>query len=409
MLTNNKSAFTLIELLIVIGVLATLATVSILVINPAQMIAQSRDARRLAELKSLGSALSLAEINGLSLGTGNTVYVSLPGVSDCNGLGLPNLPVGWSYACSTSANYQKIDGTGWIPVNFVSLTTGSPFSTLPVDPVNAVSSGNYYAYVSGGSYKLTALLESEKQASRMNKDGGPDVGLYETGSNLNLANFQRGLVGYWKMDEGSGTLSDSSGNGNNGTQSGGVVYGVAGKAGNALSFDGVNDYVGVGNNLEWSGALTVAAWHKRNVKDITNADGIIGNFYWASDANLRKGWVQRYYINTDSFAFLIELTNGSTVEEKQITYTTSVGNWYYGVAVFDPTTRIVSWYVDGVLRGTATGSVGFNQIAFDSPYQMSTGNNPVNNGYFPGSIDEARIYNRALSAAEILAIYNATK
>ena len=40
---------------------------------------------------------------------------------------------------------------------------------------------------------------------------------------------------------------------------------------------------------------------------------------------------------------------------------------------------------------------------------MSIGNNPVNNGYFPGIIDDVRIYNRALSAAEILAIYNATK
>ncbi|MEK7574083.1 MAG: LamG-like jellyroll fold domain-containing protein [Patescibacteria group bacterium] len=54
-------------------------------------------------------------------------------------------------------------------------------------------------------------------------------------------------------------------------------------------------------------------------------------------------------------------------------------------------------------------SVGFNQIAFDSPYQMRIGNNPINNGYFPGIIDDVRIYNRALSAAEILAIYNATK
>ena len=67
----------------------------------------------------------------------------------------------------------------------------------------------------------------------MNKDGGPDAGLYESGSNLNLANFQRGLVGYWKLDETSGTLPIHLVSKNNSTQSGGVAYGVAGKAGNA--------------------------------------------------------------------------------------------------------------------------------------------------------------------------------
>ena len=411
-LDKSGAGFTLIELLIVIGVLAILATVSILVINPAQMIAQSRDARRLTELKGLNSALSLAEINNLSLGVGNTVYVSLPGPSNCSGLGLPDLPVGWFYACSTSANYKKVDGSGWIPVNFNLISSGSPFSVLPVDPVNAVAAGNYYTYVTGGSYELTAVLESDKQSVKAVNDGDAYPGVFSLRSSpapLTPGIRDRGLVGYWKLDEASGALSDSSGYGNNGTQSGGVAYGATGKVGNALSFDGVNDYVDIGNNLEWPGALTFLSWHQRTTRDTVNADGIFGNWFWDSNVNLRKGWTQRYYINTDSLCLLIELTNGLTNQETQPCYTVNLGNWYLVAGVFSPADRSVKLYVDGELRSSATGSTGFNQIAYDSPYPMRIGYNPVNGGYFSGFIDEARIYNRALSAAEIKAIYEATK
>ena len=74
---------------------------------------------------------------------------------------------------------------------------------------------------------------------------------------------EKGLVGYWKFDEIKGGIAkDSSGNGNDGT-----IYGaeaIAGKTGQVLSFDGVNDYVDCGNNgsLKITDAITVEAWVK---------------------------------------------------------------------------------------------------------------------------------------------------
>jgi uncharacterized membrane protein len=71
-------------------------------------------------------------------------------------------------------------------------------------------------------------------------------------------------VGYSKFDEGSGTAaSDSSGNNNTGTLVNGPVW-TAGQAGNALSFDGVNDYVQVNANtiFNLSKPFTVAFWFK---------------------------------------------------------------------------------------------------------------------------------------------------
>ena len=57
--TKLKKGFTLIELLIVIGILAVLATVTVLVLNPAELFRQARDSQRLADLGAVRGALGL--------------------------------------------------------------------------------------------------------------------------------------------------------------------------------------------------------------------------------------------------------------------------------------------------------------------------------------------------------------
>ena len=218
----------------------------------------------------------------------------------------------------------------------------------------------------------------------------------------------QGLVGCWLFNEGAGRrVHDLSGRGNHGT-----LIDIAtpptpdsgwnpGRVGIGLKFDGVNDYIDCGDNLEWPGALSVSSWYKRNYKDTVNADGIIGNWYFIANSQLRRGWLLRYYINTDLLVFIIELTNGSSIQERQISYTTNVGEWYHAVAVFNPSDRSIKLYVNGILRSSTTVSADYNQIVHDSPYPMRIGYNPVNGGYFPGLIDEVCIYNRALSASEV--------
>ena len=125
-LKQNKS-FTLIELLIVIGILAVLATTVLLVINPAQMVKQSRDANRITEINQINKALLLFQSFGGSstnMGTHGTVYVSVPSdQADCSDLSLPALGGGYVYACKPSTTYRNIDGTGWIPTP-ISLVPG---------------------------------------------------------------------------------------------------------------------------------------------------------------------------------------------------------------------------------------------------------------------------------------------
>jgi prepilin-type N-terminal cleavage/methylation domain-containing protein len=207
--------FTLLELLIVIGILAVLATTVVLVINPGDLLARSRDSRRISDLSTLNSAINLALISNpsLSLGTPNTIYVSLPSDQpDCSDLGLPSHS-GWTYHCATQDNLTKTNGDGWIPINFTQMDIGSPISHLPLDPKNTyikdlTQSNDFfftYAVNSSNQWELNAKTESSRfgftdrdgfpivnAATTPINDGG-DNGLYEIGSNLTIIPDSGGL------------------------------------------------------------------------------------------------------------------------------------------------------------------------------------------------------------------------
>jgi prepilin-type N-terminal cleavage/methylation domain-containing protein len=100
-MSKRRPGFTLIELLVVIAILAVLAVVVILTLNPAGLLQESRDSNRLSDMATLNTSLSLADNSGESLGSANTVYVSVPDPvatstagDQCQGLGLPTLPGG---------------------------------------------------------------------------------------------------------------------------------------------------------------------------------------------------------------------------------------------------------------------------------------------------------------------------
>jgi competence protein ComGC len=186
---HRTESFTLVELLIVIGILAILTVAVLIYLNPVEYLKQSRDVTRGSDLQNLNSALSLVEsqVPNAYFGEKNTVYVSVPdesaASSTCPTLGLPSLPVGWNYGCVDSAHLRNTNGTGWVPVNFTE-TVGLSFSTLPVDPVNVTSTQEYYTYTPGGSWALTALLESQKYQQIVGNT--PDKTRFQIGTDLKL-------------------------------------------------------------------------------------------------------------------------------------------------------------------------------------------------------------------------------
>ncbi len=394
---SARSAFTLIELLVVIAIIAILAVVVILTLNPQEQIKQARDSNRLSDLATLTKALSLYQSDyGGTLGNASTVYVSVPAVnSNCSDLGLPALPAGWSYACASTSTYRKIDGTGWIPVNFQNVSFGSPLGTLPVDPVNTTTTQNYYTYVIGGTgnnqYEVSTLMESQRYATEEATDGGSDPASYEVGSNLAIAPFTHGLVGYWKFDEGSGIYAaDSSGFNDTATFAGPDSHWGSGKNGNAGYFGG-SDYASATTPVtQLPKGYTMMAWFKPTVLAV--GDNIIASLglpYISFHASGNQAFTSANISGTQ------RTISGSTV--------ISTGNWYLIAGTYDNQTLAV--YLNGNLENSAVypGTLSNPNVSF------CMGAHVCNSYWTYGYLDDMRLYNRALSAAEIQAIYNATK
>ncbi len=186
----NKKGFTLIELLIVIGILAILTAAVVIVLNPAELLKQSRDSQRMTDLDAMKNAIALFladektfTANG-SVVTGNC-YVYPAGVA---------LNCGGRHGAKTTTAVQStvVTGGGWIPLNLTAISSGSPLSALPIDPTNNTT---YFYSFSGDTTQLTfeldAFLESTKYASKMVNDGGnlnsATTGFYEVGNSPGLA------------------------------------------------------------------------------------------------------------------------------------------------------------------------------------------------------------------------------
>ena len=193
---KNKKGFTLIELLVVIAIVAVLSVVVILTLNPAELLKQARDSNRMADLTSLKTAIALYLVDStgtVSIGaSADTCYVSLgssPGTRCTNG---SDYWFGAGYTTIVATTSRAVNSAGWLPVNFSAITSGSPFSQLPIDPIN--NSTYYYAYAATTTYhsfKLVTNMESSRYQNggggdAESTDGGIQAAAFEVGSMLSL-------------------------------------------------------------------------------------------------------------------------------------------------------------------------------------------------------------------------------
>jgi len=207
-----------------------------------------------------------------------------------------------------------------------------------------------------------------------------------------------GRVGVYPFEEGSGaTTADFSDVHNNGTLDG-ANWTTAGKYGNALVFPG-GSLVDLGNpgTLQLTGSMTVSAW--------INSSTFPGNDA-AIVSKLSGGDLLGYQLDTTvdtgprTIGFKLSDAQGALMAR----YGSSVlqpNTWYHVAGVYDAQAQTLNVYLNGVLdNGTLTGTVSSTQ--HESPMNVYIGKRPGANGYeFLGIIDDVRIYNRALSQAEI--------
>ncbi len=421
---HPRRGFTLIELLVVIAIIAILAVVVVLVLNPAQLLAQSRDANRVSDMATLSSAMNLyqTDLSGApsySLGNASSVYISVPDASStCGDLALSVLPSGDAWTCASSSNYRVASNSGWLPINFQSISAGAPFGSVPVDPVNQTSSGLFYAYNTNGSkYEITANFESSKY--KQNYGNNPQITLfpdvvYSGSPNISLLYSSSGLAGYWPLNEGSGSVAiDASGNGNNGAWSGtaignGGTYYTGGKVGAyGGDFDGSTDYVNIPNaaSLDISGSgshVTLMAW-----------------VYLTQNSNVE--WVIRKGIEGyDGSEWGMDIGTGNYVDFRSVegagrsergNTQLSLNQWYFVAATCSNGDTDPIIYVNGIRQSlTITDGSGSQFTFYPTSNAVRIGNSaPNDTANFYGAINDVRVYNRILSPAEVMAIYNAEK
>ncbi len=209
--------------------------------------------------------------------------------------------------------------------------------------------------------------------------------------------LDNGLVGYWKMDEASwngtaGEVRDSSGTGNNGTGGASVTTG-AGKYGLGGVFNGTTQYVSVANNstLNIATNITAAAWVYPTT--ISGAAEIINKKTDAGSSG--------YRLRRSGATIIFEYSDGATVRIQVISPIKLVANqWQHVAATYDGQKVRIFYNGTEVYEEAHTGAMITNtSTLYLGAY------NALNAYWWAGSLDEVRLYNRALSPAEITQLY----
>jgi parallel beta-helix repeat protein len=239
-----------------------------------------------------------------------------------------------------------------------------------------------------GPLTLTASTTIKAKAFKSGHSASPEATASYTVSQGAPASA---LVGHWKFDEGTGTTAaDSSGNANHGVLVNGPLW-TTGKIGNALYFDGSDDSVNIphSNSLDLTESFTISAWVNPAVAESDFRSVLVKNYKYllyasgtghCGDGTPLGGFEgSSYHIACQSAPL-----SQNTWTQLTLTHNGTVQTLYRnGTAVASVNAS------DNPSRGTGTLQIAASQFG----------------EYFHGLIDEVRIYNRALTEAEIQTTY----
>ena len=247
-------------------------------------------------------------------------------------------------------------------------------------------------------------------------------GYFGGGDTIPEDTFTRGLVGYWSFDEGTGQIAyDNSDNNNDGTLGGTSSIETSdpvwttptsspsqrGVKGNALNFDGEDDYVDCGSDESVKpNHISISVWLRlRFVPDTSNR---IVSKWWDGSSRSYELFINTGSVDTSTLYFYVSTDGNIPDTSCYHSFSAYHGLWTHVVATYDGS--IQRLYFNGVEVASNSGESGninpnnADLIIGAQPRDA----NPTETflHYFNGAIDEVRIYNRALSAEEIRYHYN---
>ena len=343
------------------------------------------------------ASIALADFDG---GT-HTLTTNSSGVVTANGFTSPTY-----YLNGLSTTTPTLVANRW---NHLEVTTGTSFASTSSQTLGLSGSTYFKGFID--EVKIYPYARSSNQIladfnSRSSNEGiSADTAGGVIASGAKQSSLSDGLVGYWKMDESSWTndcsttsVTDSSGNGNNGKScpNAGGTQPTNGKYGNGGSFDGTDDYVGISNTVNVP-RVTISVWvymtsYPSSKKLVTGfMDGLANGVY---DKDI--------YITASGYPFFYVYDGGGRTTSSG-TSPLALNQWNHLVGTADGTNAYM--FVNGVLVGSV--AAGSTYSGYTVPNFFISGNIPNQSwDYFSGSIDEVRLYNRALSPAEVSALYN---
>ena len=334
-------------------------------------------------------------------------------MADLGGLLWPDNP--WNTLISRSgtgpANLQATPGIEQVALSWNSVAGATSYNVSRSDALT----GTYVAV--GLFVTRTQFVDRDLQAGRpYHYRVSANLGNSETNRSAAVsATPTFGLVGYWPMDDGA-NVADASVTANPSLLVGQGIR-QPGHRGNAVQL-GPQSFVAAERNLRWlSGDFSFAAWISTTASgndNLTLAPALAGNVGEAEDNPFDPLTTQidrRYSKTGNRFAIVGGLDASGRIGASFGTDTSAVvrsatpvntGGWRHIVVSRNATSGLVKIYVDGALSASGTLTTGYL-------YQRAFGIGRPENGqlsnYFPGSLDEVRVYNRPLSDAEVLAVY----
>lgn len=197
-------------------------------------------------------------------------------------------------------------------------------------------------------------------------------------------------VSFYPFDEGSGTTTKDAAGSHDATLVNGLQW-TAGHPGSALQFNGSNQYVDTGAAiLDTTGNYSVSAWVKLDR---------LGSFATAvsQDGPTNSAFFLQYSGADNRFAFSFAGVRALAPAPPQ------TGQWYHLTGVRDAASGTLTLYVNGQKAGTATACLGDASTGHTVIGRAFYGGNQVD--FWPGTIDQVHIYDRALTAQEVSTLY----
>ncbi len=390
----KNSGFTLVELLIVIAIIAVLAALIFVALNPLQRFRDARNAKRKQDIISIADAIRLYQVSHggqLPIGLDSNWRMLGTDTSGCDvtcgdligggggGGGSSSIvdDTQAEFNDGANSNTQWDNSSLWLELTSAGQTAGSGIYTSSIKDSSAATT----------TWSTLSWIPQRPTGKELPNNGGVETAYGE--GNISMS----GNVLLMHLNESSGNLLDSSGLGNNATALSGLTYGVTGKLNTAVQFNGINGYARVNDSPSLnpgSQSFSVSLWFQWNGAKPSTVKLLYSKNYLYAGA-----------VVGSSFRYALA---PNWVWAGANTFSVTPNQWYHATIVYNKTNQYLYQNGQLVYSLARTDDIGTNSENF----YLGTRLNNVSHlpgEFFPGIIDEFAIFSRALSATEVTDIY----